>query len=861
MPEHSSGEHVYPPTPISETENKKSNYDQILDFINSGEVDELARSFYKFTELGPEVATALLAKGWGWLIAENLEKFQGLDHSDIAHKIIGMGDGHSVARYFDKFRNIDHSDVALKLIETEQESALQNYFHHFYNLKSEVATKLIELGNFSFVHYLDRFADIDHSKLALQLCDIGKSSIVVNNIHTFQNLNTEVALKLIKAGCSFDVAIHLQNFQRLSTEVALELIEKGNGLLVATRLDRFRVLTTEVVSDLVERDFGPLIVQDLSLFPERDHQNIANILIGHDEGELVIDNLKEFKGVRSEVIATMLIETNQANLIIDKFDKFQELDTQELLQWIKYKPAIRQAFESNPSLQTFVESTQRLKPFITCIEDMLKGRESSLLNHPELTGQLKANEQYGHLLISKFGELDKHAQRGILELIYNAEQIQSENITSGKPFRQKMQEMLSTYESNPETLRVLEDSTQINVEQWLNFDYEHTFTLESSGELETYREGFELALGRICDETIRYHDLIKSAVAPFKPELQKSKLPGIVPKELLEQQRKLEDKIQTPIPSGVNSSKIESMKAALQKLEIKIEAAKAKTISEWDKFNGDISAIRLAAIKTLENIPSDRGHRLSPQSVDSFRNQSQQIARQFQKLRTKILPSLEKTLGQERLKAITQEIDQSFAVGFDHLHTDLEAIMTLHEQSKHRTNPLEGRVMKIKLWDRNPTTNLYLGNYTNCCVRIDSDYHGSESPIVDYILDPAIQVMLIEDEQTKQPIVAAWLYLGKQGEDSEDVALVIDNIEANIDYSGPFAQQLEKETLAFLSRYAQASNLNKISQGEDNNDLIVAELETKYEKLGKYNRPDGYYLEAEPGNDDETVWDDDDWDL
>src|SRR3989344_5706405 len=126
---------------------------------------------------------------------------------------------------------------------------------------------------------------------------------------------------------------------------------------------------------------------------------------------------------------------------------------------------------------------------------------------------------------------------------------------------------------------------------------------------------------------------------------------------------------------------------------------------------------------------------------------------------------------------------------------------------------------------------------------------GEESTIADYLTDVGMQVVKIIDEKRDSTIIAAWCLIGKNRATGE-VALVVDNIEANTDYSLQFNTQLSRQLRAYLETYARKSGLTKIVQGELNNDLELFSMDGEYDKLGGYNREDGYYLEGE-GDDEE----------
>src|SRR3989344_5864077 len=126
---------------------------------------------------------------------------------------------------------------------------------------------------------------------------------------------------------------------------------------------------------------------------------------------------------------------------------------------------------------------------------------------------------------------------------------------------------------------------------------------------------------------------------------------------------------------------------------------------------------------------------------------------------------------------------------------------------------------------------------------------GEESTIADYMTDLGMQVVTVYDEKKKIPVVAAWTFVGV--DEKGEAVLVVDNIEANTDYSTNYKTQLEDKLKTYFTEYTKSIGLKKFVQGQSNNDLVIAEMDGKYKKLGGYNREDGYFLEGEHDEDDE----------
>ena len=73
---------------------------------------------------------------------------------------------------------------------------------------------------------------------------------------------------------------------------------------------------------------------------------------------------------------------------------------------------------------------------------------------------------------------------------------------------------------------------------------------------------------------------------------------------------------------------------------------------------------------------------------------------------------------------------------------------------------MESQPMSIFVWARNPDIDLYQGNYSPCCICIDSEHMGAESTIADYNTDLGVQIVNIWDEVKNEPVTAAWCWLG-----------------------------------------------------------------------------------------------------
>ena len=157
--------------------------------------------------------------------------------------------------------------------------------------------------------------------------------------------------------------------------------------------------------------------------------------------------------------------------------------------------------------------------------------------------------------------------------------------------------------------------------------------------------------------------------------------------------------------------------------------------------------------------------------------------------------------------------------------------------------------MSIRLWDRDPDASLYDGDYSPCCISIESGCGRDrfESTISDYLTDCAIQVVNIVDKDKNIPITSAWCWLGKDQAGSK--AFVIDNVESNTDYTNKYPSLLSTKLYDYILKYAESIGFKEqeIFIGKEYNDLDLKfqAVNRNLVKMGKSNRRGGYYLEAE----------------
>jgi hypothetical protein len=172
--------------------------------INNGDIATVIGNIYRFEKLDTKIAINIFnssvipnyrldesAKSQkARIVAENLERFEGLDES-VAESLIRERHSQQVAKHIDSF--------------TE--------------LNGRVAQQLIADGfQWVVVGNLEKFRGLDHKELVQQLLMNGTSDVVVKNIDKFEDLDAESAQQLINAGEIQAVAENVERFQGLNEE-------------------------------------------------------------------------------------------------------------------------------------------------------------------------------------------------------------------------------------------------------------------------------------------------------------------------------------------------------------------------------------------------------------------------------------------------------------------------------------------------------------------------------------------------------------------------------------------------------------------------------------------------------------------
>ena len=170
---------------------------------NNHAVYALAENLEKFEGLDSEIAKLLIEKGNNhavYTLAQNLEKFEGLD-SEFAELLIKIWYWSDVAKNLEKFEGLDHKKIAELLIRKRQRYVIPKNLEKFEGLDSKIAELIIEKGPHRAVsalaNNLEKFEGLN-SETAKLLTEKGYWSVVINNLKKFEKLDSETVEILIK---------------------------------------------------------------------------------------------------------------------------------------------------------------------------------------------------------------------------------------------------------------------------------------------------------------------------------------------------------------------------------------------------------------------------------------------------------------------------------------------------------------------------------------------------------------------------------------------------------------------------------------------------------------------------------------
>ncbi len=691
----------------------------------------------------------------------------------------------------------------------------------------------------------------------------------------------DTALEIQKKFSISDDIFKLPDMQKYIIDGVTYLLSINHGReidQVVKMLEKFQInkdilskmLTEDIISFLVNYGRAPEYVkriQSLSLsdklFQSTEIQEVAI--------QTIINKFKDNKYVDAlEIIERLNVEIPIEKLfaLLPKFKKLI-IEVEKIYPKLKEKIYKSKSSELKYELIKISIKNSDTKEFISAIKD-----------NPFLMDAVDRNEQYGPHLLAKYIEFDGYSKENISMLFDTKKKIMSENPDidpESVEFRILMQESLMDFKDNKKIIAEIEKSG-IKSQEWLNYEETTNFTLNSAEGTLSFAETVQTPLNRIKETIGSYSNKIKEVLKQYIEELKKAQIPIEDASQIQSQIQKMESELEKAKVEG-NERKVQGIEKGLLGMRKKLETI--KTVSVWEKILSDISGFDMlkndisSAQEKLtdaenqiysamsEKEPSGKKitelKKILGDSKRDFQDKFMMLGKRIANFKESLLDRLS-SLGKERAESLIQEIEQGLAEQFAHYDTDKDTLQNLFgEKMEKDKEVLESRPMSIFVWARNPDVDLYQGNYSPCCICIDSAHMGAESTIADYATDLGVQIVNIWDETTNKPVTAAWCWIGE--DDAGKPALVVDNVESNTLYSSNYSEQLSKELLDYIKGYGKAIGINKVVLGKANNDLPSASIMSKlkdnektFTKLGGANRADSYFLEAEDEN-VKVIWD------
>ncbi len=574
--------------------------------------------------------------------------------------------------------------------------------------------------------------------------------------------------------------------------------------------------------------------------------------------------------------------------------KEQDERAEKIQEKFKVSPNSEDILEFFPEMRKLLTDLQSVSPeFVMQAEktpdlllNLLEFRQkpeqilSIVKENPFLLDAVVANPRFGSRLMIKYPQFDQISKENIRTQHAIKKKILAENSDIDPQtveFRKLMQDSLVEYGVNK---KVLEDinAKGVNSERWLNYDETGYFNLGSNENTLAFSEIITTPIGRIKETIDLYAHTIKEVLNEYRTELLAFEVSlgrGELPTEEL---KKMTEALEKAKSEG-NLKKAAGIEKGIENLKGKFSQERKGVL--WEKLLADVASFQrlkddvfkaqevfVATEKELESAVMEKmpsGKRIQEikrkmgGAKEDLRGKFMVMERRIEEFRGNLKTMIAPALGNDRSAALIQEINTKLAEQFNHFDTDRSMLKNLFsEQSDKRKEEMESRPMSIFVWTRDPDVDLYQGNYSPCCICIDSQYHGAESPIADYNIDLGIQIVNVWDEVKNEPVTAAWCWLGE--DEKGETVLVVDNIESNTFYSANFSEQFTNELFKYIKNYAKEVGVKKVVLGKANNDLPTAgelsklpEDTGKYKKVGGASRSDGYFLEAEDRS-VKTIW-------
>jgi len=262
-------------------------------------------------------AQQLIKKGNIWQVARELKNYQNLDEN-IAEQLLDKGYCGEVLENLDKFSDLDHSKILKYLIDDG----------HYEEL----------------IDHLDKFPEVNHQQIAQELINQGKIELLAKKLEKFSGLDENIAKKLIKENYYYSVKNHLKAFSNLSLDFAQELIfirENDNDGQVLDNLESFAPEAHNDIVHFILKNGRHWVLRLLPNweklsnvnFSDEDYNTIVNrIAVKYGFEDDIIKNIDKFPRSFHKKIAQLLIDNKKGRAVANNLEKFSGLNHREIAQ-------------------------------------------------------------------------------------------------------------------------------------------------------------------------------------------------------------------------------------------------------------------------------------------------------------------------------------------------------------------------------------------------------------------------------------------------------------------------------------------------------------------------------------------------
>ena len=260
-------------------------------------------------------AQQLIEKGEVWRLAKELKNYQDLNEN-IAEQLLDKGYCREVLDNLDKFRDLEHSKILKCLIDDG----------HFEEL----------------IDYMDKLSNIPHQQIAQELINQGKIELLAQKLEKFSGLDENIAEQLIKENYSYEVRDCLGTaFSNLSLDFAQKLINEGHEQTIAYHIKGFSPeIHNDIAHLILENGSGFSVLYNWEKFAKIDfsdeeYETMANKIINSNNYGLIEElgkNIEKFPRSLHKKIAQQLIDSNNGQVVAKNLEKFSGLNHREIAQ-------------------------------------------------------------------------------------------------------------------------------------------------------------------------------------------------------------------------------------------------------------------------------------------------------------------------------------------------------------------------------------------------------------------------------------------------------------------------------------------------------------------------------------------------